>query len=42
MDRETAYLSALQQGTLFEVSGERMSALDAERKMLVEFVASDP
>ncbi len=41
MDRESAYLSALQQGTFFEVSGERMSALDADRKLLVEFVASE-
>ncbi len=41
MDRESAYLSALQQGVLFEVSGERMSCLDADRKLLVEFVASE-
>ena len=41
MDRESAYLSALQQGALFEVSGERMSCLDADRNLLVEFVASE-
>ena len=41
MDRESAYLSALQRGTLFEVSGERMSCLDDDRNLLVEFVAGD-
>ena len=41
MDRESVYLSALQKGALFEVSGERMSCLDADRKLLVEFVASE-
>ncbi len=41
MDRESAFLSALQQGALFEVSGERMTCLDAHRKLLVEFVASE-
>ena len=41
MDRESAYLSALQNAALFEVSGERMSCLDTDRKLLVEFVASE-
>ena len=40
-DRESAYLSALEHGAFFEVSGKRMSCLDADRKLLVEFVASE-
>ena len=41
MGRESAYLSALQQATAFEVSGQRMSCLDDDRNLLVEFVASE-
>ena len=41
MSRESAFLSALGQATLFEVSGERMNSLDADRRLLVEFAASE-
>ena len=41
MDRESAYLSALQQATVFEVNGERMMSLDDDRNLLVQFVASE-
>ncbi len=40
MSRESAFLSALQQATIFEVSGERMNSLDADRTLLIEFVAT--
>ncbi len=41
MARESAFLSALQQAAQFEVSGERMTSLDADRTLLVEFAATD-
>ncbi len=41
MSRESAFLSALQQATAFEVSGERMTSLDADRTLLVEFAAAE-
>ena len=41
MSREAAFLSALQKATLFEVSGERMNSLDADRTLLIEFAATD-
>ena len=39
MNRETAFLNALQQTTIFEVSGNRLSCLDDNRKLLIELVA---
>lgn len=41
MDRESAFLSALQQATIFEVGGERMNCLDDDRTLLIEFVAGE-
>ena len=40
MSRESAFLEALQQTTVFEVSGERLSCLNSDRKLLIELVAS--
>lgn len=42
MSRENAFLGALQKSTAFEVAGQRMTTLDSEGNMLVEFAASDP
>ena len=41
MSRESAFLSALQQATLFEVNGERMNSLDNDRTLLIEFAATE-
>ena len=41
MNRESAFLSALQQATEFEVSAARMTSLDADRTLLIEFTAAD-
>ena len=41
MSRETAFLGALQQATVFEVAGQRMTSLDSEGNLLVEFAALD-
>ncbi len=41
MSRETAFLSALQQAAAFETSGGRMTLLDADRTLLVEFTAGE-
>jgi len=41
MSRETAFLGALQQATAFEVAGQRMTSLDSEGNLLVEFTAPD-
>lgn len=41
MSRESAFLSALQQATLFEVSGDRMNSLDADRTLLIEFAVAE-
>ena len=41
MDRETAFLSALQQATVFEVAGQRMTSLDSEGNLLVEFARAN-
>lgn len=41
MGRETAFLSALQQSTAFEVSGQNMRTLDSDRNLLVEFNSSE-
>ena len=41
MSRESAFLSALQQATAFEVSSDRMSSLDADRTLLIEFTAAE-
>ena len=42
MNRESAFLSALQQATVFEVSTDRMTSLDADRTLLIEFAATEP
>ena len=39
MDRETAFLGALQNTTGFEVNRDRLTCLDDDRKLLVELVA---
>ena len=39
MNRESAFLSALQKTTVFEVNGERLACLDDDRRLLVELVA---
>ena len=39
MSRESAFLSALQQATMFEVAGDKLSCLDDDRKLLIELVA---
>ena len=41
MSRESAFLSALQQATEFEVSADRMTSLDADRTLLIEFAAAE-
>ena len=41
MGRESAFLSALQQATEFEVSADRMTSLDADRTLLIEFAAAE-
>ena len=41
MSRESAFHDALQRTTIFEVSGERLTCLDDDRKLLLELVATD-
>ena len=39
MQREDAFLAALQQATKFEVTGDRLTCLDDDSKLLIELVA---
>ena len=39
MQREDAFLAALQQTTHLEVTGDRLTCLDDDRKLLIELVA---
>ena len=41
MNRESDFLSALQRAAFFEVSGARMTSLDADRTLLIEFAAAE-
>ena len=40
MNRESDFLNALRQTSVFEVNGERLACLDDARKLLVELVAA--
>lgn len=39
MERESAFLDALQRATLFEVTGDRLTCLNDDRKLLLELIA---
>lgn len=40
MDRENKFLDALQNTTIFEVNGDQLACLDADRKLLIELAAA--
>lgn len=39
MNREAMFLEALQQATVFDVNGDKLTCLDDDRKLLIELVA---